>query len=266
MLVQKETENRLRELGLNSYESKLWIALLSRGVATASELSDIANVPRSRTYDVLEILEKKGFIMMKIGKPIKYVAVNPEHVIERVKKKVAEEAESKTSLLNKIGKSELLDELTSLHNSGIEKIDPLDYSGTIKGRKNLYHHLDFAIRDAKESIILSTTKEGIKRKSEALESALIFAKKKGTKIRIVAPFNNIPKEYSKKFSKFGEIKHTDEKGRFCVVDGKQFIVMLSDDEGINPIYDSGIWVNTPFFVNSFMRSFELTWSNLETIK
>ena len=62
MIVQKDFLNKLKDFGLNSYESKLWIALLSRGVSTAGELSDIANVPRSRSYDVLESLEKKGYV------------------------------------------------------------------------------------------------------------------------------------------------------------------------------------------------------------
>ncbi|MDP3765021.1 MAG: helix-turn-helix domain-containing protein, partial [Nanoarchaeota archaeon] len=43
-----KTEKQLKNLGLNSYEVKIWTALLSRGVSTAGELSDIANVPRSR--------------------------------------------------------------------------------------------------------------------------------------------------------------------------------------------------------------------------
>jgi len=51
MIVQKSFLMKLKDFGLNSYEAKLWVALLSRGVSTAGELSDIANVPRSRTYD-----------------------------------------------------------------------------------------------------------------------------------------------------------------------------------------------------------------------
>ena len=99
MIVQKDFLNRLKDFGLNSYESKLWIALLSRGVSTAGELSDISNVPRSRAYDVLESLEKKGFIVMKVGKPIKYLAVPPAEVVERVKKKVLVDAEDQNKIL-----------------------------------------------------------------------------------------------------------------------------------------------------------------------
>ena len=80
MIVQKDFLNKLKDFGLNSYESKLWVALLSRGVSTAGELSDISNVPRSRAYDVLESLEKKGFVIVKVGKPIKYLAQSDKEV------------------------------------------------------------------------------------------------------------------------------------------------------------------------------------------
>ena len=81
MIVKEEFLSNLRRaFDLNLYEVRIWTALLSRGVSTAGELSDIGNVPRSRAYDVLESLEKKGFVVMKLGKPIKYIAVEPKEV------------------------------------------------------------------------------------------------------------------------------------------------------------------------------------------
>ena len=53
MIVDQKILEKLKHFNLNSYQAKLWTALLSRGVATAGELSDISNVPRSRAYDVL---------------------------------------------------------------------------------------------------------------------------------------------------------------------------------------------------------------------
>ena len=88
MVVNEEFLAELRRyFRLNLYEVRIWTAILLRGVSTAGELSDMANVPRSRSYDVLESLEKKGFVIPKVGKPMKYVAVSPEEVIERVKKR-----------------------------------------------------------------------------------------------------------------------------------------------------------------------------------
>src|SRR3989344_5387372 len=83
MIVKEEFIKRLRSaFDLNIYEVKIWTALLSKGIATAGELSDMSNVPRSRSYDVLESLEKKGFIIMKLGRPIKYLAVKPSEIIK----------------------------------------------------------------------------------------------------------------------------------------------------------------------------------------
>ena len=59
MIIGDRLLNRLKEFGLNSYEAKIWVSLLSRGISSAGELSDISSVPRSRAYDVLESLEKR---------------------------------------------------------------------------------------------------------------------------------------------------------------------------------------------------------------
>ena len=89
MIVNEEFLKKLRSsFDLNIYEAKVWTALLSRGVATAGELADISGVPRSRSYDVLENLEKKGFIIMKLGKPIKYIAVKPEEILKRARQPI----------------------------------------------------------------------------------------------------------------------------------------------------------------------------------
>ncbi|MFH1324276.1 MAG: helix-turn-helix domain-containing protein, partial [Nanoarchaeota archaeon] len=94
MAVKQELLSELKEdFKLNIYEVKIWTVLLSRGIATAGELADLSGVPRSRCYDVLESLEKKGFIIMKIGKPIKYIAVQPEEVVDRVKKEITEDTQ-----------------------------------------------------------------------------------------------------------------------------------------------------------------------------
>src|SRR5210317_1067700 len=110
MIVQQDFLNKIKDFGLNTYEAKIWTALLSRGVSTAGEISDIANVPRSRSYDVLESLEKKGFIIMKVGKPIQYIAVSPEEALDRVKKGIQREADSQMEILDEFASSNLLTE------------------------------------------------------------------------------------------------------------------------------------------------------------
>ena len=178
MIVKDEFLNKLRRFfGLNLYEVKIWTALLSRGVSTAGELSDIGNVPRSRAYDVLESLEKKGFVVMKLGKPIKYIAVEPKEVVERVKKNLRQESNEKVQRLEELKSADVLDELTTLHNTGVELVEPADLSGSIRGRHNLYSHLELTVKNAEKSVTLMTTPQGLIRKLEGLKPVFEKLKK-----------------------------------------------------------------------------------------
>jgi len=265
MIINKEIENRLKDLGLNSYESKLWISLLSKGMATASELSELSNVPRSRVYDVLEILEKKGFVMVKLGKPTKYLPVQPDNVIEQVKRNISDEADVKIKMVESFHKSDLIKDLKNLHTSQFNKIDPLEYSGTIKGSKNLYVHLDSVIKKAKTSVLIVTTERGVRRKADLLKGAFKKAKANGVRIRIAAPFMKVPTSVVSELSKYAEVKHCENEGRFTVVDENHFITMVNDDSG-ESFYDSGIWVSSPFFISTITKNFNDRWENMKPVK
>jgi HTH-type transcriptional regulator, sugar sensing transcriptional regulator len=260
MLLQNESLHQLKDFGLNSYETKLWTALLSRGAATAGELSDIANVPRSRSYDVLESLEKKGFIMVKLGKPIRYMAVPPEHVIERVKKRIAEDADERLGVISKIEQGDLINELKLLHNSGSKTIDPSEMSGTIKGRKNIYSRLDYAIKQAENEVIISTTAEGLKRKIDVFRNSFRKAKSRGVKIKIIAPSGAL--STADDISAYADVRTSTVDGRYWIIDGKQVFFMLSK-EAPNQSHDAAIWVTSPFFVSSFKALFDHAWNSLK---
>ena len=153
MIVKEEFLNKLRGLfNLNLYEVKIWTALLSRGISTAGELSEIGDVPRSRAYDILESLEKKGFVVMKLGKPIKYLAVEPQEVVERAKKLAREDAEDSVKKLEEMKGTDVIRELDTLHKQGIEFIEPTDLSGAIRGRHNVYSHMETMLKGAKKTL------------------------------------------------------------------------------------------------------------------
>jgi len=266
MIVKEEFLSKLRTyFSLNLYEVKIWTALLSRGVSTAGELSDIADVPRSRSYDVLESLEKKGFVMMKFGKPIKYMAISPEEVVERVKKNMKLDAELKIKRLEELKGTEVIGELKALHGQGSEMIESSDLSGALKGRHNLYNHLDLSLKNAEKSVTLVTTAQGLLRKAEGLKSTLAKLKKKGVKIRIAAPINKENIDAAKEMMSVAEVRHLSGKAtRFCIVDGKDLTFMVMDDKDVHPTYDLGVWVNTPFFASALESMFDANWKGMKT--
>jgi sugar-specific transcriptional regulator TrmB len=267
MIVKEEFLSKLRRyFSLNLYEVKIWTALLSRGVSTAGELSDIANVPRSRSYDVLESLEKKGFAVTKLSKPIKYIAVPPEEVLERVKKNMTEEANDKVKRLEDLKGTEVLDELSTLHSQGIDLVEPSDLSGSLKGRHNLYNHLELTIRNAEKSVSIMTTTQGLLRKIEGLKPTFEKIKKRGVKIRIAAPLTKECSGAIKDLGDVAEIRHSASKARFCIVDKSEVIFMVMDDAEVHPTYDVGVWINTPFFSNALENLYDVSWKSLKPAK
>ena len=122
--------------------------------------------------------------------------------------------------------------MNSLHTQGLDLIEPVDMTGAIKGRKNMYNQLATMIKNAKKTITIVTSQEGIKRKNDILYRYLMKAKQKGVKIRIAAPIESQDKEL-KELSKVAEIKNTSLKTRFCVIDKKEILFMLMDDEKVH---------------------------------
>ncbi len=261
MVLDKKIIGELRRLfDLNLYEVNIWIHLLSRGVSTAGELSDLSNVPRSRAYDVLESLEKKGFVVMKLGKPIQYIAVPPEEVISRYNDLVMKKAKEKSEMLEKLKQTEMLKELNALYEKGIEFYDPTELSGAFRGRQSAYNQMELMIKKAQSSIKIVTTEKGVIRKLSALKTALKKAKKRGVAIRVMSPMNEEVKQIINEFA--GIIEHKelkDLKARFILVDDEKILLMLLDDEKTHPNYDVGVWFNSKLFGQALSKMFDKHW-------
>ena len=266
MIIKDEFLSRLRKIfDLNLYEVKVWTALLSRGVSTAGELSNISDVPRSRTYDILESLEKKGFVIMRLGKPIKFVALKPDEVVERVKRNLMVEAQNKSKRLEQLKSDEVLTELNSLYTNGVKFIEPSDLSGSLRGRQNVYNHLDMMIRSAEKEVTIVTTADGLNRKFEALMPALEKAKRRGVNIKIAAPIVSENYKIAKELSKVADVRDSnknDIKGRFAIIDSGQLLFMLLDDKKVHPNNDIGVWLSSEFFTEALSQMFSQTWEQM----
>jgi len=134
MVSDQETIKKTRLFGLNTYEAKIWTALLSRGVSTAGELSDIANVP-------IESLEKKGFVIMKLGKPINYIAIPPKDVLENVKKQIQQKTEKHLLKIKSDDFNNLINTFQDVYDKNTNITDNI--IAVLKGRKNIYKHINF---------------------------------------------------------------------------------------------------------------------------
>ncbi len=259
MIISEQLLKKLRAaFDLNIYEVKIWTALLSRGIATAGELSDTSNVPRSRSYDVLESLEKKGFVVMKLGKPIKYMAVKPEEILRRVKNSIKNSADIKIDMINNVREDVIFKDLELLYKQGIEHVDPTTLSGAIKGRNNVYDHLGMLLQNAQKSVLIVTTPDGFVRKVKVFKSKFKKLIENGVKIKIATQMNDHVKKAAKELDPSVQIKQLNKmRARFAIIDSKDVLFMVIDDSKVHETYDTAIWVNTPFFASALENMFNV---------
>jgi len=211
-MEDQEITKQTKLFGLNTYEARIWMALLSRGVSTAGELSDIANVPRSRSYDVLESLEKKGFVVIKLEKPIKYIAVPPKEVLENVKKRIENETEKCLLKIKSDSFNDLINSFQEIYDRNTNQTENI--VGILRGRKNIHKHLNFLFSEAKKDIILSTEKN-------VEEHPEIMKIKDKTKITVKSPTIG---------------------ARICVVDDHNSIIFPVPEGKTHPDYDLCVWI------------------------
>lgn len=239
---------------LNIYETKVWLSLLQKGMASAGEIAEASGVPRSRTYDVLESLEKRGFAVQKIGKPVKYLAVKPINVIEKLKKNAVTEMNDRVNTLSNIRDTQEYKELELLHSSQIELIKKQDISGTIKGRVNINSQISDTLNLAKKQVTICTSVEEFKKRTKLLEPILKKLNDNGIKLNIA--LNGEEAEINKLSEAHGiKIKQVDLDNSFYIADKNEIVFMLNKAE--NNFDQMAVWFSSPFFVNSFTSLFDL---------
>ena len=101
MSVSDQTQKSLEKVGLTSYEIKSFVSLIKTGESTASDLSKQCGVPYSKIYEVLSVLEEKGWIGSDKSRPTKYFAKSPNSALQTTKQRIEEDfAKNEKIILN----------------------------------------------------------------------------------------------------------------------------------------------------------------------
>ena len=254
MLVKQELINKIKDyFDLNVYETKVWLALISKGLASAGEIAEVSGVPRSRTYDVLETLEKKGFAIVKLGKPVKYLGVKPRMILNKLRNNVKTEAEERIQSLANIKETEEFVKLEEIYKGGIEPIKKEDISAAIKGRSNISNYLREIIREAKKEVLICTNVKDILMKIKLFQQTFNILKEANIKVRLcLSGDDDLIKKAETEFGL--KIKKVDIDAKFFIIDRGEVLFYLSKPENKE---ESAIWLNSSFFAEYFADLFEL---------
>jgi len=267
--VKQSVMDALKTIGLNLYERRLWVSLLSKVNSTAGELADLSNVPRSRCYDVLESLADKGFVIIQPAKPMRYVAIRPKEALERAKKRIMQKTDDLIKRINRIQSSEVVKDLEKIYNDSIKIVKPEDLSGALRGRDALFEQMDSIIGNAKKSVNYLTTEQGLIEMYERHGKLLHKVSKNGVEIKIAAPVSKKNEKHARELSKFAQvrridgIKYIEDIGsRACSVDGKHFLMSLTSDAKTKPNEDLAFWTQSDHAaVEFFEPMFKMIWEN-----
>lgn len=194
---------KLKEIGFNSYEAKVYIALLKKYPATGYEISKLANIPQARTYDTLKALEQKNVVATANSKPATYTPIKPKQLISSYQKKM-------NSTINYLEKH--LPEVKEDYNEPIV---------TVSGKQNIYNKVIEVIQNAKKEIYMEVWSQDYK----IFEQELLNAYNRNVEIRIVG--------YDNFSSRFGQVfEHAFAKDIEMSLGGRMVILAADDSEGI----------------------------------
>jgi sugar-specific transcriptional regulator TrmB len=84
----------LQQLGLKEYEAKSFVALSRLPRGTAKDVSEVSEVPRTRVYDAISVLETKGLVEIQHSSPQRFRAVSVDEAVETLRSEYEERAES----------------------------------------------------------------------------------------------------------------------------------------------------------------------------
>ncbi len=70
--LKEDFFKRLEKFGLTKNQSKVYLYLSKNGPHSANELTKLLKLPRTETYHLLTVLENKGIVIGRFGKPNKY--------------------------------------------------------------------------------------------------------------------------------------------------------------------------------------------------
>ena len=247
----------LRKLGLNRYESKAYLALVSSGVSTAGKLAEKSGIPRAKVYEVLRSLERQGFAVSTSTRPSKFKPVQLDDITRKLTDKAKSEYEDKVKQIAEIHK-ELEENLKD-----VEK----DTSGDgemvwiIRGRDNLHGAIDTLVSESKSKLLAATTEKGIVRKLFRHKDGLMEAAKRGVDVRLLAPITKSNAEVVREAVEDFILQHGNSvSARFVLSDDRRGLIILhSDEDGATHHTETGLLIDSPYFIKALGHLFEHKW-------
>ena len=144
----------LKGIGLTMYEAQAYVTLTSLISATAVDISEKSNIPRSKIYDVLKKLNEKDFIEIEDGRPLTYNVKSPVEVLSREKEKINSKIDDTITRLTNVyenGMSQVQAPIWRIY--GVEKIINQEVEIIKRSKTSVNMRIGFLFEGEAEALI-----------------------------------------------------------------------------------------------------------------
>jgi len=246
MTANDETRGILRSMGLNTHEIDTYLVLLESGQMTAMEVSQQANVPYSKMYEVLNALKEKGWIKSNETRPFKYYPVPPLEATRFTKLRFEDKYAG--------WENNIAETLQPLYEKRelIERPDML----ILRGQQAVLSRLEDVFKKATMEIMVAAP-EFAKPVITLAEPLLSSGLKKNVRVKFMAAGRAKDWAFIKKFSGLDELRIRDHMfGGGIIADGKEAMLFLGEDKP-----SLVIWSNHVGLVGFAREYFQFLWDS-----
>jgi len=244
-----EINSLLEQLGLTEYEAKTLSTLFKLHEAEAPEISRLAQVPKTRVYDVLDRLISKKLVIETNGRPKEYRVVEIDNAFRQLlesKKSEFCELEQKTAEL----KERLLNQEVSAEEEG-ERVMK------VKDKQDFIKILAQEIGKAKKEVVALTK---LDQNYPLLKESIKHASNRKVNVRLMGHSHPEFTQLAKEYSELGIDARSAKHGMNAfIIDGKKVILSLSDLDKEKPEYHFTIWQNNAPMATALQNYFEDHW-------
>jgi len=253
--INQERIRKMTDHGLTEYQARVYLGLLDLGSATASQVSPVAKVPRTRIYSTMQQLHEKGLVQILPETPLRYQAVPFDAYLGSL----ADDLRSRATQIEE-GRDSLAREFAI--NARIEP-EVRGRFEAIYGRKNVRERLlkmyDMATR---EVIGIGTTKSP-GRILGAFMPNLVAKAQQGVRLKYAFCFTPENRDDVRVLLKHAEVRHIDflMPVYMHVLDGKEFLMShpIPDDDSSYRGDDIAIWTDDPAIAGAMSEMAERIW-------
>jgi sugar-specific transcriptional regulator TrmB len=224
---------QLTSFGLSTYAARTFVALAVLGDGTAQDVSDVADVPRTRVYDAAEELREWQLVDVQQSTPKRFWAVSVDTAARQFDRAYRRRLDRLTASLRSFTPEDRTEEQRGVW--------------TVTGRTAVHDRVIEFVDSAEEEVVYTTAADLL---TEEVVDALSAASERGVTIRLAGMSSAATaavREELPDATTFESMWNWDDTpaGRLLMVDRERTLVSVllpgNGDHPPNPLDETAIW-------------------------